>query len=193
MHFTLESTERGEDIERLLLWFGSVSEHNGASGLCVGAVRYWRETLNNWADGTASGPTRTPAYDDLLRSYRQDVLLPLSPLWDRCKASQARFMSGPDARSDWDNYLWDIYFGRVVIDASIFVYPAIEEAWLRRWWRIHGSRLTAEEKDILYQAHVETTQAHGDLEVLDWSDIIPIDDALDLANIPDFDRCKRDW
>lgn len=180
----------GEDVDRLLLWLGSMDDWRGEDGLGVGALDAWRGGLWRWAAHKAPWP-KDQALDYLLNTYVVEVHRPLEDLYRRCKASRAVFMSGADARTNWDNYLWEVYFSGIGADPTTLFRHNIDNLLHRQWWRRHNGDVSAESKAHLFDGLANNIQDHGDALMQDWSCVIEIDAAFRIDEVPDFDRyCK---
>ncbi|GGF83818.1 hypothetical protein GCM10007301_49770 [Azorhizobium oxalatiphilum] len=180
----------GEDTDRLLLWLGAQEDYPGEDRLGVGALAAWRDAFWRWTAGTAALP-RELVPVALLETYRAEVAAPREALFVRSREARGRFLSCPESRSSRDNLLWGIYFSGVETDPTTLFRPLVDNRLHRQWWRRHRLSLTPPARAALFDALVETIQRHGDPQVQDWSCVQPIDDALRVDDIPDFDRYAR--
>lgn len=180
----------GEDVDRLLLWLASMAEWPGEDGLGVGALDAWRGGLWRWAAHKATWP-KDAVLTSLLNAYVREVHRPLEELHSRCKASRAVFMSGDQARTAWDNHLWQVYFAGIDADPTTLFRYNIDTLLHRQWWRRHRHEVSDAAKAQLLDGLANNIQDHGDALTQDWSYVIDIDTAFKIDDIPDFDRYRK--
>ncbi|MCX8279180.1 hypothetical protein OSJ77_03170 [Phyllobacterium sp. 0TCS1.6C] len=190
----------GDDPERLILWHAAMQEHltpvdQPREKQNIGPYLKWRDTLHDWVRGSGKKSTRLPSnrFDAFIATYRDHVARPSQAFKQRVEASEEQWLAGK--RTRWDDYLWDVYFVNQEAAPSLFFGLDMDVVYFRRWWRAHHDFLTAPEKETLFSDLTDHIQAddRGWFEFVDWNDVQPIDEAIDIDNIPDFDKLKRDW
>jgi hypothetical protein len=191
---------RGEDPERLILWHASMQEHltpvdQSREKQNIAPYLTWRDVLYQWARGWETHPRHLPRsrFDAFVATYRENVVEPDRAFSQRVEASAKEWLAGK--RTQWDDYLWRLYFEDQDEAPSLFFGLDMEVVYFRRWWRAHRDFLTPAEKELLFSDLMDHIQAdkRGSFEFIDWNEVLPIDEAIDIDNIPDFDRLKRDW
>ncbi|MDQ0458474.1 hypothetical protein [Rhizobium paknamense] len=179
----------GEDPDRLLLWLGSIAEYSGEDGLGVGALMTWEDGFVRWCIGKAPLPD-----DDglrrLIETYHNEVHEPERQLSKRRKAAGATYMAGPQNRSAWDQYLWEIFYKEVHTDPSMMFSSEINNMLHRCWWRRYRHTVGTEQKEALLGKLAEDISLYGDPETQNWSHVMDIDRAFAVDQMPDFDLYK---
>ena len=187
--------EAGEDIERLFLWVESTTDWLDLETGFGHPVKYWIQILNRWAERGY----REPRYLDAERmrafvaGYECTVTRPMAEFDAVRKPLAERWLSGHEGRSDFDELLWTRYYEDLGMDPSVSVRFSYSAVLVRRWWRANRDFLTEDERFDLLAEMVAGVYDSGIAHIVEWRHMRPIDEAIDLDGMPDFDALKRDW
>lgn len=63
---------------------------------------------------------------------------------------------------------------------------------MRSWWRSHRKKMSLESQEKVYLDLCEAAESKkGIFEFVEWDDVKPLEEAIDISNIPDFDELGR--
>lgn len=187
--FLVDIRKDGEDPERMLLWLGSMLDFHLEDGLVLGPFMTWESGFTRWCNGAAPQP-EDPGLQNLIETYRHEVYDADSELSKRRDAAEKLYMAGPQNRSPWDQYLWEIFYEEAYNCPCIFFFPEISNMLHRRWWRRHRHSISVEQKEVLLDKLAEDISLYGDAVVQNWNHVIDIDRAFAVDRMPDFDLYK---
>lgn len=182
----------GEDIERILYWHASISNELSSKG----STSDWHDVFWRWAKRPKhmSSYMAQDRFRDFMELVHKDYTIPLKKFDRYAEGIDEFWISNSSNRSDWDNFLWKHFFEEVYIAPVDYFSLTHGNLLLRQFWKKHRSFLSTEEKQALYSDFVlELQLMHGTDEAFDWNWVVPIDDAIDIDSLPDFDNYKRDW
>jgi hypothetical protein len=190
--FSAQFIKNGECVDHFMSWHLAVSDLVKDDG--TGNTRGWQTMLRRWSIGKCHRPKYVDSeiFDSIAQTYKLSYLYPYETLRYRIKQSDEQWMSGTNQRSDWDNFLWEIFYEDLYGPPSLFFLPAIENILVRRWWRSIKDSLTADDIENLQYERVENIQSHGDVESeFEFTDFFgPIDESFSISDIPELDALE---
>jgi hypothetical protein len=147
----LDLEANGENVDRLYDWALCMSEEMQPTSAGM-AMSYWKRTFDRFAHGRREAASRLKEdkLEEIIISYKKNVLKPCVALSQRQKESEALWMSNPERRGDFDSILWGCFFSEVNVDPAAYVVVGYREVRLREWWRQMRTNLSTEELAGLY-------------------------------------------
>jgi len=97
-------------------------------------------------------------------------------------------------RSEWDEFLWQIFFKEIWGSPQAGYYQYFEYINMMSFWKKHRNFLSPDEQKLLLEDMIEAHSAYCDRpSYIKWDEIATLEDTLTIDNWPDFDAVKRDW
>ena len=185
----------GEDTDRLVLWFCSIFEGTNDLGMRPGACKLWIEALDSWArkDSLALRSELHDIETTFASSYKEKVFYNYNTFGAEERHSGRQWMSTPEARSSYDNFLREIYFEEIRSHPAKFFYFFVRRRLNREWWREARQCLNKIQINALVGELVEYVSDTDIPEMIEWSHVIGIDEAFTIDRFPVFDEVARDW
>ncbi len=184
----------GEDSKRIMVWLASISEHYDKKVGFSAACSTWRTVFWWWANDPdyKTKHMRQDRFNAFMRLVHKDFIIPKKKLESGTEDAERNWVENKSARSEWDEFLWVQFFEEIWLSPITCFELSIYALMLRQFGKKHLDFLTSEEIQLLYYEAVEQLQQNPDmLYHLKW--FMPLDKALDLDGVPDFDKYKRDW
>lgn len=175
--------QAGEDIDRILLWLQAIGRRNNTD-----AERYW----SSYFKFSVRGIYQSIAQEKIqkfLKLYKKEVYEPYWREFARSDALEKTWMASPKNRSPYDEMLWKTFYKDVGSSPATDLIQYIYNIYYRRFWRKHRNSLDTQEKEMLYNDFVNFMQdsKYNLPESVNWESVIPIDEAMNIDNIPDFE------
>lgn len=189
-HMLQRLDDAGEDVARLYEW-GRALDYHMTHFTVFGdrpSAGLWEQTIGGWRpDRLASLDRPGPDIRDrLYASCKHHVFDPAQALWQRCEASGKAWLGQEGRRSDWDDVLWDRWFGEFGYDPASVASDGYGNMLLREWWRAVGPTVSAEDKARMLQWHDAAARARDEDGFLEPGQIGPIDRAMTTDIFPPF-------
>lgn len=148
----------------------------------------WMQTLMWWKPDSLSALNRScpDLRDALYASWYEEVLEPSKVFRERYKADKKTWMTSPDRRTDWDNYLWEEWFQEFHHDPAMIAYDGYKEMRTREWWREISPTISREQKQQLMNWHGEMAHSLDKDSFLNSDQMGWLDDGLLIDVIPPF-------
>lgn len=149
---------------------------------------FWIETLAWWhpdmlALENRDGPDMR---DTLYASYEAEVLKPWRIFKQRIKEENKAWVKMSRRRTEWDNYLWEKWFGEFRYDPAGVARDGYLVMKTREWWREISPTVSRKQIAQLLKWHEQAARARDHDKFLKQDQIGPLDDALMIADIPPF-------
>lgn len=175
--------QAGEDIDRILLWLQAIGWRNNTD-----AESYW----SSYFDLSILNIYKSSAQENMpqfFKLYKKEIYEPYSYENAKVDVSDKTWMASPKNRSPYDEMLWKTFYEDVGSSPATDLIQYIYNIYYRRFWRKHRNSLDTQEKEMLYSDFVNFMQdlKYNLPESVNWESVIPIDEAMNIDNIPDFE------
>lgn len=188
----------GEDINRLVLWFASISEGHESLGMKPRAADLWMSTVERWArEETLELHFEIAGLDKRFSNeYRTQVFENLKYIYSETKVLSKSWHSNPMNFSEFDEYVNTIYYSLLSGgggDPAEFFYSFIERQLNREWWRITIALLSEAQIINLHNELINSLSSVNTSRQIKWDNATRLDRAFAFELIPDFKTVARDW
>lgn len=193
--------ERGESSERLILWYATLDELNPyrdgpvVQGHPASAAAVWIKTLKGWARNDMLELRLTVHDVDplILETYLEQVYLPVQKVRTQKRQVASSWRDNEKNRSEWDNYLWRIYYEEVRTTPAGFLFFDFERMRYREWWRKVRVYMNETQQGALLDELIEELyRTDLPVRIERWT-LMTLDEAFEVDVYPIFEKVARDW
>jgi hypothetical protein len=183
--------DEGENIRKIYDWARSLSRYMQELN-ARRAMGIWRETFERFARGK-----RAPAkhidedvLEGLSESFLRDAYKPWLDFSMRVRRSEKKWLSDRGRRTEFDELLWDNFFGERDVDPGNIASLGYGEMLVREWWRVVRTPLSEEQITQLRREQIETTKAFAKSRIPSWKVDDSIDETMVYSGFPPFDTLR---
>lgn len=183
--------DEGEDIRKIYDWARSMSQFLQELN-AQRAIGIWRETFERFARGKRN-PAKHIAEDvleGLSESFLRDAYKPWLDFAMRVRTSEPKWLSGRGRRTEFDELLWDNFFGEREVDPGHIVSVGYGQVRVREWWRVVRTSLSEEQMMQLRREQIENTKAFAQSRIPSWKVDDSIDETMVCSGFPPFDTLR---
>ncbi|WP_299731490.1 hypothetical protein [uncultured Tateyamaria sp.] len=149
----------------------------------------WIDTLGHWTPDILAFEKRSgpDLRDALYSSYQDEVLLPHKAFKRRLDSDNDAWIKMESRRTEWDNYLWQKWFGEFQYDPASVACDGFLVMKTREWWREIAPTLSRRQRSQLMAWNEQAAHARDTDGFLSDKPISAMDEALMIDDIPPFD------
>lgn len=185
-----------EDYKRILYWYAAISMSYNKKQQT--SLDNWRLIFHWWSNfpNYRCKHIHQARFDAIMQLAQTQVVMPYNKFSATEDIIERKWVEHPKARSDWDEWLWDHFFEEAGLSPLTWVSNRYTTILMRNFGKNNLHYLSLDEHRLLYYEAIEMAQVRSKSTFNDlalYENLSPLPQALDISDMPDFDKYKRDW